>query len=320
MNPLVITPVLAMIIVFTYSATPYVIRKMNQLGITGVDLHKPEKPTTAEMGGIVNLAALALATILLFALDNNTSILLGLLTIILVGLVGVADDLTAMRQRYKPFLVAAASLPLVIALSNTNGFTMPGLGPLDYGILFPIVIVPLGAATTSNLTNMLAGFNGLEIGTGSIALLSLTFLSAYDRNWAAATVGMLVLATLLPLLRYNWYPARIFPGDTGTLLVGGAIAAVALMANLEFAGIICLTPAIIDFALKITTRKPFGQRNRFGDTQVLADRTLDPPPYRALAHIFLRRCRLTEPELVMSMLIMQAVYAVGAIALALVFP
>ena len=317
MNPIIVVFVLAATAVFTYTATPYFIRKLKQRGITGIDIHKSEKPTTTEMGGLVSLTALTVATLILFVLGGDARILLGLTTVILVGLVGVADDTTTMRQRYKPFLVAAASPPLILALGNRTGFNMPGLGYLDYGILFLAIIVPLGLATTSNLTNMLAGFNGLEVGTGSLILLSLTLLAAYNGDYSAAVIGALLLSTLIPFLKYNWYPARIFPGDTGTLLVGGGIATVALMAGLEFAGIICLTPAIIDFALKVTSRKPFGHRQRYGDTSVRKDETLDPPPYRALAHIFLRLGRLRESELVLSLLIMQVVYSIVAIVLEL---
>ena len=287
--------------------------------MVGIDVHKPDKTATAEMGGVVSLTGIVLGSLTLLVSGVDGRLLLGLLTIILVGVTGVLDDIKALRQRFKPLLVAAAAIPLIIALGHRTGFTMPGLGYLDYGPSFLILIVPLGLTTSANLTNMLAGFNGLELGTGSIALAAVTILSAFVQEWTAVVVGTVTLAAVVPLLKYNWYPARIFPGDTGTLMMGGAVATVTLMSGIEFAGLICLVPAMIDFALKISTRKPFGQRARYGDTQIRPDNTLVPPPYRALAHAFLRLTPLTEPELVSSLLVMQTVYSSLAITLGLIF-
>ncbi len=310
-----ILPILGFVALFTYTITPRFSGYLYQKGMTGIDVHKQDQPLRPEMGGIICLIALGMAAILLYLVGTESSILLGLLTIILSGLVGALDDVHGIRQRYKPLLTAASSIPLILTLTTRHGFTMPGLGYLDFGYAYLIIIVPIGLATSTNLANMLAGFNGLETGTGSIILLTLTALSFYKGYPTTATIGLLSLASLIPFLRYNWYPARVFPGDTGTLFIGAAIATISLQASLEVAAIICLTPAIIDFALKITSKAPFGQRHIYGNTVVQPDGTLTPPRYRALAHAFLRLTPLSEPDLVRSILIMQVFYSLGAIML-----
>ncbi len=304
---------------FTYTAAPPLIKWLLRAQITGVDVHKPEKPVRAEMGGIISLIAISLASITLALFQTDPQVLSALAALILVGLVGMTDDLVGMRQRYKPFLLAAASIPLVLSLANRGSLWIPAAGTLEFGYIYPLVLVPLGIATASNLTNMSAGFNGLEVGTGTVAVFSLTMLSAYKGHWQAALVGGILLATFVPFLRYNMYPAKMFPGDTGTLLVGAAIATISIMSSLEVVGMICLMPAAIDFTLKMTSRRPFQQRSAFGDTKVSDDGTLQPPPYPALAHAFMRFSSMKEPDLVLSMLFMQAAYSTLGAVIAVTF-
>ncbi len=317
MSPEGVILAIAMAASITYTTTPLLARKLKNAGMAGADVHKPGQPVRAEMGGLACLLASASGGLILILFQSDGGVLLALLTVVLVGLVGVADDIFGIRQRYKPFLVGVASIPLILAIGNRHGFTIPFLGFLDFGVLYLILLVPLGVATSANLTNMLAGFNGLEMGTGSIILLGLTFLSVYKGIWVAASLGGLLTASLLPFLKYNWYPASVFPGDTGTLFVGAGIASVALLAGLEFVGILSLMPATIDFALKITNKRPFGQRSFYGDTRALPDGILAPPPYRALAHVFLRMTPMGERDLVLSMILMQSMYSIAAIIISL---
>src|SRR5579863_2853351 len=102
----------------SYALTKYEVRVFPSLGISGVDIHKPDRPTRAEMGGLAVLVALAVgaATFVLFdlALDGPPVLFVALAaTVVLTGLVGVADDLVELSQRYKPLLIVGASIPLM---------------------------------------------------------------------------------------------------------------------------------------------------------------------------------------------------------------
>ena len=132
----------------------------------------------------------------------------------------MVDDLVSIRQRYKPLLVAAMSIPLVLALFGRTSIYFPLVGSIPFGILFPLVVVPLGVTTSANVSNMLAGFNGLEAGCATIGIGALTFLSALEGQYVGLAIGSLFLAGYLGFLTLNWYPAKIFPGDTGTLMAG----------------------------------------------------------------------------------------------------
>ena len=247
--------------------------KFKEMGITGVDVHKPDKPVTAEMGGLAVLIGVVVGASFFYELQPGFSLLFltGLLTIVFVGIVGIVDDLFSIRQRYKPFLVAAMTIPLAVALFGSTEIHFPLLGTIPFGILYPLVVVPLGITTSANLSNMLAGFNGLEAGCAIIGIGTLTLLSAVEGQYVGLAIGSLFLAGYLGFLALNWYPAKIFPGDTGTLMAGAAIAAIGLISGLEFAAVVVSMPAALDFTLKMLSRNPFSARTIHGNTIVTSD-------------------------------------------------
>ncbi|MGI0090270.1 MAG: UDP-N-acetylglucosamine--dolichyl-phosphate N-acetylglucosaminephosphotransferase [Nitrososphaerales archaeon] len=290
--------------------------KFKEMGITGVDVHKPDKPVTAEMGGLAVLVGVAAGASFLYELEPGFFTFLffaGLLTILLVGVVGLVDDLISIRQRYKPFVVALMTIPLAVALFGRTELHFPLIGSIPFGILYPLLVVPLGVTTSANLSNMLAGFNGLEAGCAAIGIGTLTLLSALEKQYVGFAIGTLFLAGYIGFLALNWYPARIFPGDTGTLMAGAAIATIGLISGLVFAAVVVSLPAALDFTLKMLSRNPFSARKIHGNTIVTSDGTLRPPNYAALSHVFMRVTAMTERSLVKSLLLMEGVYAVLAV-------
>jgi len=294
----------------TYFATPILIKKMKAHGLVGIDVHKPSKPVCAEMGGIAVLLGLAGAFgfTALLRRDFDFRIISAFLTIVFVGFVGIVDDLVTLRQRYKPLLVAFASIPLLLANVGRSEIWFPPFGWIFFGTTY-LILIPLGVATTSNLTNMLAGFNGLEAGVGTLSCFSLGFLLAFIGKWDLASLAFALSAAFFAFLFYNWYPARIFPGDTGTLISGAAIAAISISGGVEAAGVVMMVPSAIDFTLKMLARSPFSHRKKFGDTAIAEDGALVSPGYAALAHAFMNVARLKERDLVLALLLMQAMYS-----------
>jgi UDP-N-acetylglucosamine--dolichyl-phosphate N-acetylglucosaminephosphotransferase len=306
--------------VATLGFAKYFSYKFKELGITGVDVHKPDRPITAEMGGLAILIGVTLGASVLYLLYPRfpTVLVAGLLTILLVGVVGLIDDFVTLRQRYKPFIVVATSIPIALALFGRTSVPFPLIGSIPFGILYPLLVVPLGITTSANLTNMLAGFNGLETGCAVIAIGALTFLSVIKGSSVGATLGVLFLAGYLAFLVLNWYPAKIFPGDTGTLMAGAAIAAIGLISGLVFAAVVVSLPAAFDFTLKMLTKNPFSARKIHGDTIVTSQGILLPPGYPSLSHAFMRVAPQSEKSLVLSILAMESVYAALAIGITII--
>lgn len=314
----------AVALVTSYSVARFETTKFPALGISGMDIHKPDGPVRAEMGGFAVLIALAAGSIVYLgvnsALDGPSLLFVGAaLTITLTGLVGVADDVVELSQKFKPFLIVAASVPLMLCLLSRSSISIPAIGNVHLAFLYPLIAVPLAITTSANFSNLLAGFNGLEAGCAAISLGTMTFLSEVTGHPAIAALGCIATFAYIGFLVLNWYPAKIFPGDTGTLMAGAALAALGLASGLEFEAIVLSIPAAMDFALKMMHRHPFKQRHMFGNTKVRADGTLEPAGYPAVVHAFMKVSPITEKELVVSLLAMQAVFASLAIGIGLAF-
>jgi UDP-N-acetylglucosamine--dolichyl-phosphate N-acetylglucosaminephosphotransferase len=289
-----------------------------------VDIHKLDRPTRAEMGGLAVLVAMAGASTLYvalnFSMDGSTVLFAGVAsTVAFTGLVGIADDMVELSQKLKPFLIVLASVPLMVILWGRTGIFVPTIGNVDFGLLYPLVAVPLAITTSANFSNLLAGFNGLESGCAAISIGTMSYLSEITGHPTVAVFGAILTAAYIGFLVLNWYPAKIFPGDSGTLIAGAALAAIGLASGLEFEAVVLSIPAGMDFALKMTHRKPFKQRHLLGNTKVRPDGTLDPAPYPALVHAFMKVSPIKERALVISVLAMQALFALSAIVITLSF-
>ena len=289
----------------------------------GTDIHKLERPIRAEMGGLAVLLGLAIGSSVYLLADGVGGPLLlftgAIATIAFAGLVGVADDLLEVGQRVKPMLIVLASVPLMEALVGRQTIFIPTIGDLHLGVVYPLVAVPLAITTSANFANLLAGFNGLEAGCAAISLGTMSLLAYITSQPVIAVLGLILTGAFVGFLGLNWYPAKIFPGDTGTLIAGASLAVLGLAAGLELQAIILSIPAAMDFSLKMMHRRPFKQRHLYGNTSIRPDGTLEPANYPAVVHAFMKVSPVTERGLVASVLSMQALYALAAIAATLVF-
>lgn len=304
----------------TWFATPRLAERLGKWGITGRDVHKEDKPERAEMGGIAVLIGFYPAALLaLYLAESSQSTLsAAILTITIVSAIGLSDYVFKFRQSQKTFALMVASLPLIWEFQRVNTILFPMLGTISFGYFYPIVIIPLALTTASNFTNMLAGFNGLEAGAGALALLTVSLSAAILNRPDVLLVTLPMCAGWLAFLRYNWYPAKVFPGDVGTLLIGATVMTAAVMGRMEVICMVTLFPHAIDFTLKMLTRSPFSHRRTHGDTQILAGGHLKPPAYPALAHALMLMKSLNEPQLVRKILTMEALYCVVAIIITII--
>lgn len=234
-------------------------------GIVGKDMHKPGQPEVPEMGGLAVVGGFALAVLLAIALEALVSFVLPvdfvtllavLGTVLLTGLVGILDDLLGMPQGVKAFLPVLAAFPLVAVRAGQTTMTIPFLGQVNFGLAYSLLLVPLGVTGAANAVNMLAGFNGLELGMGVVAMGALAAIAARLGATTALVVLLSGCGAALGLLPLNWYPARIFIGDAGTLFIGAILASGCIVGNFEAAGLLVIVPYALDFVIKAVHRFP----------------------------------------------------------------
>ena len=326
MNLLIMSLIISLIsFILIYAVTPSLIKKFGEIGLIVPDVHKSDADLIPTFGGIIILSGYALAVILfilqpfqIITLDISFKISAALLTIILIGLLGGLDDLKPIRQRYKFLLPACFSFLIILACRNqSTSVAFPLIGSLEFGILYLICFIPLAITTASNFTNMLAGFNGIEAGSGFVACAAISIIGFILGKFEVVILTLPLAAALLAFLRYNWYPSKIFPGDSGTMMIGAVIASAAIIGKIEVPCMIVLIPHAMDFTLKLLNRRPFSQRQIYGNTAIHQNGILYPPPYPALLHMPLRLTQLTEKQLVKNVICLEVAFAVIAIIIAI---
>lgn len=277
----------------TYLAMPRLIKKLRDAEIVGKDIHKPNQPIVAEMGGIGILLGVIIGLFVAIYLypPLQFTLIITLLVILLVGMVGMVDDLVVLSSKEKLILLWFAGLPLI------------WIAPPNVGILY-MLSMPLAVTIAANLTNMLAGLNGIESGLGAIAMTSLTISCIIMGKYDVAIISMTMLGALLAFLIYNRHPSRVFPGDVGTLIIGATIVVVAFIGRVKMIAFIVLVPNIIDSALKLYSAGMM-ERHKHAPTEVGDDGKLFAPDggFNSLIRSVLRRPMSEEKVVIIIWLI-----------------
>jgi len=278
MDPLLITIALVSFLT-TLIIIPFWMRKAKQIGLLWEDMNKYlKKKNVVGSGGIAVIVGTLIGIFVYMALgtfyfkfDNQlTEIFAIVASLFLVTGVGFIDDLFGWRKgglsiRSRIILVLFSSIPLIVI--NAGVSTILGI---NFGILYPLILVPIGFLGAVTTYNCLAGFNGLETGQGIILLSSLAIVTFLTGNAWLSLIALCMVASLIAFYTFNRYPAKIFPGDVLTYAIGAMIAMIAILGNIEKIAIFFFIPYILEFILKARGRlkkHSFGKPNEDGSLE-----------------------------------------------------
>ena len=242
----------------------YIIPKLKQLGIVGHDVNKPDRPEVAEMGGLGVIGAVVFILIFIIAFQTfNPSIpltiwdnkVLGaiLASILIFAVIGVIDDLYSIPQLPKAVIPMLAGIPLLTILSSTFIY-IPIIGNVDFGIFYYAILF-LSLAVSSNLTNMLAGFNGMEWGMAIPMFFGSFFIGFLLNIPIVVFLSGIMLGACIAGFVFGFPIAKAFPGDVGTLCIGGMMAIILFTGHIERYAIVFI-PYIVDFVIKAKNGMP----------------------------------------------------------------
>jgi UDP-N-acetylglucosamine--dolichyl-phosphate N-acetylglucosaminephosphotransferase len=304
----------------TYLTLPYVIKFMKKKEFVGYDIHKNSRPRVAESGGLVIVIGFIVASLfvmIFFQIFLNETIIF-LLTVIIAGVIGFIDDRKKLRSRYKILLSIFAGSALFFA--NIFGFitisspAIPFLDETRLTVVYPLII-PIIVAVFTNTVNMLEGYNGEGVGTCLIAVSAL-FVCGILWNSAEAVIFTIpVIAVLIPFFIYNRFPAKIFPGDIGTLSMGAMIACIMFFGSLEVATFVALLTHIFNSFYVIYSARGFFESSDLheekSDIILLEDDRIKASSQKdaalTLPRLILARGPLKEPELVKNFFALSAI-------------
>jgi len=267
-------------------ATPQVRRLALKVGVLDAvgerRMHDEPKP---RIGGIAVYLGLAVALFVtigfalkttLFHSANDTQDFFGLLfggTLIM--LVGVWDDVMGMTPRDKFLAQIVVAIVSMVYGFHIPGFELPGTD--RYVNLPPYIDYPLTLVWylgMMNAINFLDGLDGLLAGVTAISGLFLFAIASAHGHVGAALVLCALVGGALGFLPYNFNPAKIFLGDTGSLFIGYVFATVSLLITAKTAVTITLLVPLVALALPVVdTAAAIFRRFRAGRAITQADRS-----------------------------------------------
>lgn len=241
------------------------IRKAKQIGLVWEDMNKLSDEKVAGSGGIIAIAGFVIGILfyiayLVFILKSRNSHLieiLAMLTSILI-LAGLAfiDDLLGwqhggLSKRSRLIAVFFAAIPLLVINAGKSLVSIPFIGVVDLGVFYPLFIIPIGIIGATTTFNFLAGYNGLEAGQGAILLSALGLVAYLTGSPWLTIIALCMITSLIAFLFYNFYPAKVFPGNSLTYTIGALIAIIAILGNFEKIAVFFFIPYIIETILKL---------------------------------------------------------------------
>lgn len=281
------------------------------------DTHAGKKHTPT-MGGLIVVSATLIPT-LLWARLSNRYVLLAVLTMLWMGLIGFLDDLLKLRQKRAGVenkgLVEGQKLLGQLVIGLALGWyvwhfplsTLPGASTTlpfyKYILIVPaslaltwlyVAFVTLVIAGSSNAVNMADGLDGLAAGLSAIAALTFAMFayvigridaSTYLQIFYLRGAGELtifctaIMGACTGFLWFNAHPAKVFMGDTGSLALGGALGAVAVLLKSEFLLLLVGGVFVAEVVSVILQRVTFKyRRRRYGLEYARANRLFRRAP------------------------------------------
>jgi UDP-GlcNAc:undecaprenyl-phosphate/decaprenyl-phosphate GlcNAc-1-phosphate transferase len=141
-------------------------------------------------------------------------------TLFLVLCLGVWDDIRSLKPGQKFIVQLALSIIIYFTGFTVSGITsLFGMGTTAIGLLdFPLTVIWIIGVT--NALNLIDGLDGLAAGVSTIVAMTMLPISLLQEDMGTAALALLIVGSLIGFLRYNFNPAKIFLGDSGSLFLG----------------------------------------------------------------------------------------------------
>jgi UDP-GlcNAc:undecaprenyl-phosphate GlcNAc-1-phosphate transferase len=263
--------------------TPAVGRVARVLGVVDEPLERRRVHLAAvpRLGGLALFLGLFVPALAFLNLDGPyRGILLGAA---LATTVGMADDFRGLPWWGKlGGQFAAAAIPVYYGV-DIDRFTFPIVGIHDLPAWLAAALAFIWIVAIMNMVNFLDGLDGLAAGVCGISGITFAIIALSLNKPEAAVLSAIVAGICLGFLRHNFYPARIFMGDSGALLLGFVLATVSIQGLLKTAATVALFFPLLVLAVPILdTSFVVARRLKHGEKLYLPDQA-------HLHHRFLRR-------------------------------
>lgn len=203
------------------------------------------KAGTPMMGGLMFIFALLICLLIAIPTLEDYSVFFVLALALCFGAVGFVDDFCKLKKKQNEGLTSIQKLLLQMAVSAAFLYALYKHGTLVTYLYIPFVnvcfdihpllyiffamFVMVGCVNAVNLTD---GIDGLSSSVTIPVMIFFTAAAVLQEKWDLALMPACLVGALIAYLFYNWHPAKVFMGDTGSLFLGGAVCALAFALNM----------------------------------------------------------------------------------------
>ena len=268
--------------VISFLATPFVKKLAFRIGAVDVpkDNRRMHKKPIPRLGGLAIVIAFLLCTFLFVELDKQIQgILLGAIIILVIG---VLDDCLTLPALPKFFAQILAGAIVVMHGCSIRYLTNPFYEvPFDLGLMAgPITVFWIVLIT--NAVNFIDGLDGLAVGVSGISTATMLVIALLLGEESVAVVLAALLGACLGFIPYNFNPAQIFMGDTGSTFLGFLLASMSVQGLFKMYAVISfMVPFLIlgvpffDVSFAVIRRLAKGQNPMTADRGHIHHRLID---------------------------------------------
>ena len=237
--------------------------------------HK-SKEGTPTMGGLFFIVPMLIIGVGLTYLLKEPILLVHLAFLLANGAIGFIDDYVKFFKKQNEGLTPPQKMVLQFAAATAYVFALKAFGFVDTVIRLPfsenvwtlplplyLVLAVVGIVFTVNSVNLTDGIDGLASSVTAVVMVFMAVLSFKTQNDAGLVVSLLTVGGTLGFLWYNFHPAKVFMGDTGSLFLGAAVSSMAFILDcpllLVFTGFVYYIESF-SVIIQVTSFKLTGKR------------------------------------------------------------
>ena len=210
------------------------------------------------IGGVAIVLAGALAmftTVALFGTQAIATNARGLATVIggalAVHVVGLIDDIRPMRARWKFLAQIIIAAGVFLAGLRVTTLSLPFVGTVELGLVVGMLFTVIWFVGITNAFNLIDGLDGLAAGAALFALTTMFVVASLNGLVGAAVVTIILAGATVGFLCFNFHPASIFLGDSGSLFLGFMLAGIGLVGSQKSPTVIAVAIPIVSLGLPV---------------------------------------------------------------------
>jgi len=246
--------------VLSSAALTYVVREFARRAglVDPCDERKVHAHPVPRIGGVAIVVAVALAMTtamsffgqhILAANGRGLAIVIG--GALAVHVVGLIDDVRPMRARWKFLAQVVIACCVFIAGVRVTTLSLPFVGIVNLGAVVGMLFTVMWFVGITNAFNLIDGLDGLAAGAALFALTTMFVVASFNGLVGPATVTIILAGATVGFLCFNFHPASIFLGDSGSLFLGFMLAGIGLLGSQKSPTVIAVAIPIVSLGLPV---------------------------------------------------------------------